>query len=316
MKSTNPADYQNTPRPIAGMPKDFARGSTIPPHTHPRAQLTWAVAGVMTVTAAHDTWVVPPQRALWIPAGVEHAIRMSSPVAMRGLYIDAEATAALGANCKVILISELLRALILEIVAAPLDYDPEGRFGHIAALILEEIRTLEAQPLHLPLPGDKRLRAVCDALLREPGRPETLEQWSELAGVSSRTLARLFAAETGMRFTDWRHQARLAAALAGLGEGRDVASLARRLGYRSVSAFTAMFRRTLGRAPRDYFAAAPGSAAADGTGEPPGLTPTDRRSITRGWDEGRFRATIVPGGAQHDRSESLRHRARQERREL
>src|SRR6202043_3587737 len=77
MKSTDRDDYQNTPRPLAGMAKDFVNGSWIEPHNHPRAQLTWAATGVMTVTAARGTWVVPPNRALWIPGAIEPAIRMS-----------------------------------------------------------------------------------------------------------------------------------------------------------------------------------------------------------------------------------------------
>jgi AraC-like DNA-binding protein/mannose-6-phosphate isomerase-like protein (cupin superfamily) len=252
-KSTNAADYQHTRRPIAGMPKDWPAGSYIPPHTHRRAQLAWAADGVMLVTAGAVTWVVPPQRALWIPAGTVHAIRMSGAVAMRTLYIEPGAARKLPKDCKIVLMSGLLRELVLEAVRAPLDEDNHGRMSHVEALILNEIRTLDAEPLALAMPRDKRLRVVCEALLREPGREETLEQWSDKAGASSRTLARLFAGETGMRFVDWRRQARLAAALVRLAEGKDVASVARGLGYASASAFTAMFRQSLGKAPRDYF---------------------------------------------------------------
>jgi transcriptional regulator GlxA family with amidase domain len=109
--------------------------------------------------------------------------------------------------------SPLARELVLEIVAAPIDYDETGRIGHIAALILDEMRTLDAQPLHIPMPRDKRLRTVCAALLYEPGKPETLEEWSDIAGACIRTLARLSAREAGMRFVDRWHQARLADAL-------------------------------------------------------------------------------------------------------
>lgn len=251
-KSTDAADYQHTRRPIAGMPKDFPAGSIIPAHTHRRAQLAWAADGVMTVTAAQGTWVVPPQRALWIPAGTVHAIRMSGAVAMRTLYIEPDAARDLPKDCKVVLMTGLLRELVLEAVRAPLDEDKNGRMSHVEALILDAISTLDAEPLSLPMPRDKRLRVICEALLHDPGRDETLEQWSDKAGASSRTLARLFASETGMRFVDWRRQARLAAALVRLAEGADVASVARSLGYASASAFTVMFRETLGKSPRDY----------------------------------------------------------------
>jgi AraC-like DNA-binding protein len=253
-KSTDRDDYQDTPRPLAGMAKDFPNGARIAPHQHPRAQLTWALSGVMTVTAARGTWVVPPNRALWIPAQTEHAIAMSGAVAMRAIYVDREIAATIAADCKVILVSPLLRALILELVAAPVDYDEGGRLGHVAALFVDEIQVLDAEPLHIPMPSDPRLGRVCEALLRDPARRETLEQWSAVAGASSRTLARLFERETGMRFVDWRHQVRLADALVRLARGQDVAAVARAIGYDSASAFSAMFRAVLGKSPRAYFA--------------------------------------------------------------
>jgi AraC-like DNA-binding protein len=252
MKSTERDDYQRTPRPFAGMAKDFPDGFWIEPHSHPRAQLTWALSGVVTVTAARGSWVVPPNRALWIPAQTRHAIRMSGAVAMRAIYVDPAVAGAAGAECKVIPVSPLLRALMLELVAAPLDYDESGRIGHVAALLLDEIRVLDALPLHIPMPRDRRLSRLCEALLRDPGRRDTLDQWALLAGASSRTLARLFDRETGMRFVDWRHQVRLAEALARLAQKQDVAAVARAVGYDSASAFSAMFRRTLGRTPREY----------------------------------------------------------------
>jgi quercetin dioxygenase-like cupin family protein len=70
------------------MAKDFTDGFRIEPHSHLRAQLSWALSGVMTVTASRGTWVVPPNRALWIPAGTEHEVRMSGAVAMRAIYVD------------------------------------------------------------------------------------------------------------------------------------------------------------------------------------------------------------------------------------
>jgi AraC-like DNA-binding protein len=140
----------------------------------------------------------------------------------------------------------LLRELVLEILAAPIDYET-GRMGHIAALIRDEIRILDARPLHIAMPRDQRLRTACAALSHEPGRPETLDEWSDIAGASSRTLARLFASETGMRFVDWRHQARLADVLVRLARGQDVASVSLGLGYASASALTAMFARRSAR---------------------------------------------------------------------
>ena len=123
-----------------------------------------------------------------------------------------------------------------------------GSIAHVAALILDDERTLVAQPLHVPMPRDKRLRTACAALLYGPGRPGTLAEWSDIAGASSRTLARLSASETGIR-----PGGIIADALVRLARGQDVASVSRGIGYASASAFAVMFRKALGKTPRDYF---------------------------------------------------------------
>ncbi len=252
VKSTDPNDYQDVPRPVAAMAKPFAAGHHIAPHHHPRAQLLYAVQGVMRVTTAQGAFVVPPLRAVWMPAGMRHEVRMMSRVAMRTLYVAPDADPALPQDCRVLDVSPLLRELILEAVAEPLEYDTEGRAGLIMQLILGELRRLPAVPLGLPMPNDARLARLCEALLDAPGSRLGLEDWALRCGASPRTLARLFQQETGLSFRRWRERARLAEAVARLASGAAVAQVAQALGYDSASAFTAMFRRSLGIAPQRY----------------------------------------------------------------
>jgi len=110
--------------------------------------------------------------------------------------------------------------------------------------------------LHLPLPQDGRLQAVCRQVMERLGAETDIETLARAAGMSSRSLARLFQRETGMGFLAWRQQARLAEALAQLSSGKPVALVARDLGYASPAAFTAMFRRSLGTTPGKYFSKA------------------------------------------------------------
>lgn len=252
-KSTDPADYQHVARPVAAMAKAFASGHYIAPHTHPRAQLIFATEGVMEITTAQATWIAPTGRAVWVPGDVEHAVRMMGRVAMRTLYIEPAASQSAPSQCEVIEVSALLRALILEAVALPVDYDDGGRGGLIMRLILEELRTLDLVPLHVPMPRDPRLRRICRALIKEPGRTETLDAWGIQVGATARTLANHFKAETGLTFGRWREQARLVEAVRRLALKQSVAVIAQDLGYRSESAFIVMFRRALGRTPARYF---------------------------------------------------------------
>ena len=252
--STDPNDYQRVPVKVAAMAKDFPPGHVVGEHVHERAQLVYAVSGVMRVTTRDGTWVVPTHRAVWVPPGEPHQIRMSGAVAMRTLYIAKDATASLPSRCGVIEVGPLLRELILAATDHPPDQpDPTGRMALIGALVLVELRSVPVMPLHAPLPRDPRLVAVCRALIDDPARPEGLEAWADRVGASARTLARLFRAETGMSFAAWRQQTRLIEALARLAEGQSVSLVAHDLGYDSASAFTAMFRRTLGSTPSRYF---------------------------------------------------------------
>ena len=256
-KSTDPRDYQRVARPVAAMAKDFADGFHIVPHHHERAQLIFAARGVMTVATESGTWVVPPQRAVWMPAHVTHEIRMSGAVSMRTLYVRPDEAASLPPAVRVIAISPLLRELILRACELPVLYDEAGPEGRLMATLLDEIAALPSIALDLKMPVDPRLDRVCRALRAEPGDDRTLDDWAREAGASGRTLARLFQKETGLSFADWRQQARLLAAMARLAAGQPITRIALDLGYDSVSAFSAMFRRALGAPPSRYFSLPP-----------------------------------------------------------
>ena len=252
-RSTDPADYQRVPRPVAAMAKDFAAGHHILPHSHERAQLIFAAHGAMLIATREGSWAVPPQRAVWMPGGVTHEIRMAGDVAMRTLYVRDDAAARLAPTVRVLAVSPLLRELILRACALPLSYDEAGPAGRLMTLILDEIAALPTVALDLPLPRDARLGRICRALSAEPGATHTLSDWGREAGASPRTLARLFVKETGLTFAAWRQQARLLAATAMLGAGEPITRIALDLGYESPSAFTAMFKRALGAPPSHYF---------------------------------------------------------------
>ncbi len=241
------------PRPIVAIATDYPDAYHHPPHSHPRAQLVYAAEGVVIVTAEEGTWVAPPQRAVWILAGLAHATKMNGPVRFRTLFIDPKASPGLPATCTVVTVSPLLRELILRAMALPTLYDEGGAEGRLMAVILDEVRALPVTPLHLPSARDPRLLRVTESLLANPGDGRTIDAWAELAGASGRTLNRLFLKDTGMSFRDWRQQLRLLEAIAWLAEGRPVTTIALDLGYQSPSAFIATFRRVLGTTPAHYF---------------------------------------------------------------
>jgi AraC-like DNA-binding protein len=234
--------------PVSAYPRDYLDGSHQPLHLHREAQLLYAVNGVMRVVTAQGAWVLPPSRAVWIPPEVAHEIFMSGDVQMRSLFIAPELSPASLQHCCVLAVTPLLRELILRAVQGP----PHADNPLIQQLMLEELAGLEYLPLHIPMPGDRRLQNICLALLRTPDHPNTLEDWAQQVGASSRTLARLFQLQLKMNFNAWRQQLRLMEALPRLLAGDSVQSVARDLGYGSARAFSAMFRRLLGDNPREY----------------------------------------------------------------
>jgi AraC-like DNA-binding protein len=251
-RSTDPLDYQRVPRAVAAMPKDFASGFEVLPHIHERAQLIYATVGAMRVSTDDGMWMVPPQRALWMPAGVRHSILMLSDLTMRTLYLREDAAEFMPEVCRVLPVSPLLRELIVRATELPLDYDEDGPAGLVVALIIAELHGLQSLPLQLPMPSDARLRSLCQALLDAPGDQRTLDEWAATLNASARTLARHFQSATGLSFGAWRQQARVLEAMGRLGNGAPVTQVALDLGYDSVSAFSAMFRRAAGTSPSAY----------------------------------------------------------------
>ncbi|TFW21342.1 AraC family transcriptional regulator [Duganella callida] len=234
------------------MARDVEHGVTGVPHSHERAQLLYATQGLMRVWTDNGMWILPPRRGLLIPPGVTHHWRALSKVTMRTVYIEPSVAARMGDSCRVIEVSPLLREMILALLNEPIEYPIPGRGEHLAMLILSELEAAETVPIAVPWPRDRRLIGICEAIMADPGSSRNIEQWADEVGASARTLIRLFPKETGLHYRQWVQQVHLAEAFGRLAEGQSVGGIAAALGYASPSAFTAMFRRVLGKTPQHY----------------------------------------------------------------
>ena len=246
-------EITRVPRPIVAMAKDFPNGHLIPFHQHDRSQLLYASTGVMTVATLKGIWVVPPLRAVWIPALTDHQIGCSGNLSMRTLYIIPEAASKLPQECCVVSVPPHLRELILHAVTLPRLYELNSLEERIMNLILDLVQILKVAPLDLSMPTDVRLKKISETLTANPGDNRTLEEWGKSVGATDRTLARLFRFETGMSFRQWRQQLRILESLRRLGQKEQVSTIALELGYNSPSAFIAMFKKALGKTPGQYF---------------------------------------------------------------
>lgn len=232
---------------------DYARGHVVPWHFHEWDQVVYASQGVMTVQTWEGMWVVPTHRAVWIPAGVAHTIKMSGAVAMRTLYVRPKVAKGLPRACCVINVSPLLRELILDVCRCPALKTTVRRERHLINVILDQLETVQMVPLQLRSPGDARAKRFAEALLAEPGNKRPLAELCRWAGASKRTMERLFRDQVGMTVGKWRQQLRLMEAMRLLAEGAKVTHAALEAGYSTPSAFIAMFGKALGTTPRMYF---------------------------------------------------------------
>ncbi|NYF36629.1 helix-turn-helix transcriptional regulator [Stenotrophomonas sp. JAI102] len=246
--------YEDLPRAVVVTANDYAAGDVFPTHAHRRGQFAFASRGTISLTTPEGHWLVPPQRACWVPAGVAHAMAMRGPVTMLNVFVAAEEVAAarLPARCGVYAVSALLRHLMDDAVDLPAMYHQNGRAGRLMQLLVAEIAVMPRLSLHAPLPRDPRLARACQQVSDAPSIASTLDAVAAEAGMSRRTFTRQFRADTGVGFAEWRQQVCLLAAIERLGAGQPVTRVALDLGYTSPSAFSSAFRRALGQSPSRY----------------------------------------------------------------
>jgi AraC-like DNA-binding protein len=238
--------------PIVALPSEYPDGHRVPEHSHSRSQLLHALTGVVLVRTQYGRWMVPPDHAMWIPAGIAHEVDMLGNVSMRSVYVAPDAIENLPARLRVVGVGELVRSLIVEAVGLPDEARLSTRGELLLTLLLHEIPTMPERPLGLPFPADPRIAALCRRFVAAPSPHATIDEWAHAVGMSRRTFTRSFQRQTGLSLSTWRQQALLFAALPRLADGEPVTRVALDLGYDSVPAFTTMFKRMLGTAPRGY----------------------------------------------------------------
>lgn len=234
----------------------YKKGVRLDTHMHREAQLVYAAKGTMQVTTPKGRWLVPPDRAVWVPALSEHAIDVLADIQMRTIYFDLdwlkrEARSHTLASEFVVRVSPLLHQTILAL------FDERGdreRTGLLLRLAMMELDQAEDSATFIPLPHEPRCRRAADIVLADPTGDHEIETLASEVGTSARTLSRLFSAETQLSFKSWCQRARIAAAIAKLSTeaGVSVKQLASDLGYASVPAFSHAFRQVTGKTPTEF----------------------------------------------------------------
>jgi AraC-like DNA-binding protein/mannose-6-phosphate isomerase-like protein (cupin superfamily) len=244
--------FEDIDRPILASGHAYPASFELAEHTHRRDQFLYATTGVMAVGTPEGTWVAPPERAVWIPGGIPHSVRMVGAVQTRSVLITAGSCPSRGRACQVVGVSGLLRQLLTAAAEVPVEYAEHGRDGLVMRLLLAEIDRAPLIPLAVPFPTHPGLARQCQAFLNRPRATATIDAWADRLAMNRRTFTRLFRRETGMSFAEWRQQACLSVALPKLAAGESVTAVAFDLGYDGAGNFTTMFKRLVGVPPSHY----------------------------------------------------------------
>lgn len=239
-------------QPVLTHSRSMVAESSVEPHAHPRGQLLWGAKGILRVTSEKAVWVVPSTHAVWIPGGHYHQVSNETATQTRNLYVDPSFCIRQNSEKVVMLkMSALMREVILKLTecADSLTKEREHNLGLVA---LDELESLEALELYIPSGHDPRLQRLLSLIVNRPEQSLSLEHLATQVGASVRTIERLFKAETGLTFRQWRSRFRLMNSLEKINQGYNTTTVAHELGYSSVSSFIASFKKLFGCTPQDY----------------------------------------------------------------
>jgi AraC-like DNA-binding protein len=232
---------------------DHRAASVIDTHTHEWHQLAYVSRGLMTVGTESGSWIAPPNWAIWIPAGVRHAIRFVSDSSLRTAYLRPASRTDFPAACTVITITPLMRELILATDAHGM-LDRRDEFdAALATLLAAGLRTTDVPAFSLPYPVSVAMAEAARLIARDAPEAGSLVSLSKAVGMGTRTFERRFLGETGMTPGRWRQQHALQRGLEQLALGASIKTVAAAAGYATPSAFIAAFRKSFGTTPGRYF---------------------------------------------------------------
>ncbi|MFD6445043.1 helix-turn-helix domain-containing protein [Promicromonospora sp. NPDC060204] len=218
------------------------------PHVHPAHELVWVRHGTLTARLAGQVFTVSEGFGLWVPAGVEHAGRLTAGVELYDAFFAPERTPPVLAGPTAVAMGPVLQALLVHL--ARRDLDPEAR-ARAEAVVFDVLEPSDRQ-LAVRLPADHRVDAIVEALLADPADERSLAQWARSSGTSERTITRVFRAATGLSFAQWRQAVRVHRSLELLAAGDTVQDVSDELGYAHPGTFIDAFRRVMGTTPGTF----------------------------------------------------------------
>ncbi len=218
-------------------------------HSHEYGQITRIDVGVLIVDTTYGKCLVPQGRIGWIPPKQQHMSYSHTEISGYSTYLSSQYCQRMPIEPMVLKPTELgdavFNRLLKESEAAPIH-------SHLIAVLMHELGTAEREPWQLPIPRDKRLQKLTMLILSDVSCGDSVADWAKVIGMSTRTLSRKFAQETGMPFVRWKTLARLMKAMEWLQMGKPVEWIAQSCGYGNASVFISVFKQYLGCSPGQW----------------------------------------------------------------
>jgi AraC-like DNA-binding protein len=246
---------QPTQRPLfRTQRRSKTRGANVALHAHEEAQLIFAASGTMQVYTHSGRWLVPPQLAVWAPAGVPHRIELLSDTELWMIFWQPTALRKWARSKSLkrefaLRVTSLLRELIFAAFEA--NATPE-RTELVVRLILQELTETPDAPTFLPLPASVIGRRVADLAIADAQVNLDIHELAARAATSARTISRMFPEETGLTFKTWRQRARIVRAIDELSAGTPISRVAAHTGFASTAAFSYAFRQVTRMTPTAF----------------------------------------------------------------
>lgn len=243
--------FTRMPRPVFWFNDDFRAGTWSGEHCHPHwGELAYAGSGSIVVCTEHGNYLAPPNRAVWIPPGLDHEWYVPQEAKDRSLYISAECIPATErfSRFHMMEVTELVSKIIMHLAPLPYEYSP-GPVARLVDVLLDQVVEMTEVPAMLSMPQDHRLIELCTTLLTSPDCQVSLQEWAQRLAMSERNLARLLYRQTGKCFRQWRQSVRMFHARNQLERGDSVTVAALDCGYTSVSSFIEAFKKSFGKTP-------------------------------------------------------------------
>lgn len=242
----------DAPAPIVGLAQQFSSGDILQKHSHERDQVLYPLRGVIEMQTPEGRRVLPPHRALWIPRRTEHSLFSRQDTEVYAVYLSTSGRAGGSGNSNVLTVSPMLRELILEACRLPWSYSGTSYESQLMQFLYLTLDRALKEPMHLPIPTDRRARTFAKSVIENRHMFLDVNRACELAGLSRRTLSRIFKRETSLTIGQWMQLYRMHEAAALLASGGSIQDISHQLGYNTASSFSVAFRSFFGISPSHY----------------------------------------------------------------